>query len=104
MKPLVKSAVESALIAALVALGCLWLLISGNTSGEDVNEAKMAMLGIGLGLALITHWVYMGLAIKRDGRPLFGWMLGMVLLFPVVTIVALVLMSSAREEEGSKAA
>ena len=103
MKPLVKSAVESALIAALVALACLWFLISANTSGEEVSDARMAMLGIGLGLAMITHWVYMGLAIKRDGRPLFGWMLGMVLLFPVVTIIALVLMS-AREEEGSKAA
>jgi hypothetical protein len=103
MKPLVKSAVESALIAALVALACLWFLISGNTSGEEVSEARMAMLGIGLGLAVVTHLAYMGLALKRDGRPLLGWMLGMVLLFPVGSIVALVLMS-ARAEEESRAA
>ena len=103
MKPLVKSAVESALIAALVAVACLWFLISSNASGQEVSEAKTAMLGIGLALSLITHWAYMGLAIQRDGRPLLVWMLGLVLLFPVVTIIALVLMS-ARAEEESRAA
>ena len=98
MKPLVKSAVESALIALLVAACCLWFLISAGSSEDDINGAKMTLLALGLAASLIAHWTYMALALKRDGRPLLGWMVGMVLLFPVVTVVALVLMS-ARDEE-----
>lgn len=101
MKPLVKSAVESALIALLVGVCCLWFLISGGTA-DEVNNAKMTLLALGLAASLIAHWTYMGLALKRDGRPVFGWMVGMVLLFPIITIVVLVLMS-AREEESRTA-
>lgn len=101
MKPLVKSAVESAMIAALMAAGCLWFLISASNA-EVVNDAKVALLAVGLAASLIAHLTYMGLAIKRDGRPLLGWMVGLVLLFPIVTIVALVLMS-ARDEESQTA-
>jgi uncharacterized membrane protein YhhN len=101
MKPLVKSAVESALIALLVGACCLWFLISGGMA-DEVNNAKLTLLALGLAASLIAHWTYMGLALKRDGRPVVGWMVGMVLLFPVITIVVLVLMS-AREEESRTA-
>jgi uncharacterized membrane protein YhhN len=101
MKPLVKSAVESALIALLVAGCCLWFLISNGTA-DEVNNAKMTLLALSLAASLIAHLTYMGLALKRDGRPLLRWMLGLVLLFPIVTVVALVLMS-ARDEESQSA-
>ncbi|QPF75418.1 hypothetical protein G8A07_22515 [Roseateles sp. DAIF2] len=100
MKPLVKSAVESALIAALAAVACLWFMISAGMADEGGNEAKVVLLALGLTASLVAHWTYMGLALKRDGRPLLGWMVGLVLLFPIVTIVALVLMSARDEEEG----
>jgi len=101
MKPLVKSAVESALVAALVGACCLWFMISAGNE-EDVDAAKMTLLGLGLAISLIAHWTYMALAIRRDGRPLWRWVIALVLFFPVTTVVALVLLG-AREEESQAA-
>lgn len=97
MKPLVKTAVESALVALLVAGACLWFLISANES-ESANPGTIVMLSLGLAAGLIAHWTYMGLALKRDGRAWMSWMPAVVLLFPIATVVALVLMSAQAEE------
>lgn len=100
MKAPVRSAVESALVAAGVGCVCLWMLISGANS-EEVSAARATLFGLGLAISLIAHLAYMGLAIARDGRAVLPWMVGMVLLFPIVSVVALVLMSSS-EDSGAR--
>lgn len=97
MKPLVKSAVESALIAALVAACSLWFMISAGTA-EEVDPAKMTLSGLGLAIGLIAHWCYMALALQRDGRPMWRWVVALVLFCPITTVVALVLLSARGEE------
>ena len=97
MKALVKSAVESALVAAVVGAGCLWFLVS-ESMADEVNSAKMVLLSLGLAISLIAHWCYLALALQRDGRPLWRWAAALVLLFPVASVVALVLLSSRDEE------
>eukprot|EP01136_Pigoraptor_vietnamica_P025184 Opistho-1_new@78916 len=102
MNAAVKSSVESALIALLVAGACLWFLIS-SANLEDPPAARMALLGIGLGCALMVHWVFMAAAIKRSGRSLLGWMLAVVLLCPVGTAAFLAVLSSAEDKPSQQA-
>lgn len=92
-QPAVKSALESALVAALVALACLWLLVSRGQS-EDPGAATMMFSALGLAAGLIAHWTYMGLALKRAGRSVWWWMLALVLLCPLGSVVAAVLLNN----------
>ncbi|MDN3922380.1 hypothetical protein [Roseateles violae] len=99
-KPELKSAVESALIALLVAACCLWFLIS-SANLEDPPVARMALLGIGLGCAVAAHMTFMVIAVKRAGRALLPWLAFIVLLFPVGTAAFLAVLAS---EEGKQRA
>lgn len=93
MNAAVKSAVESALIALLAAGCCLWFLISG-ANAQEPAVARLTLLGIGLGCALVAHWTYMAVAVRRSGRSMLGWMLVIVLLVPVGTAAFLAVLSS----------
>ena len=100
MKPAVKSAVESALIALLAGGCCLWFLISA-ADADEPSAARMAMLGIALACALVAHWTFMAVVLKRSGRRMMPWMLAIVLATPVGTAALLALMAS---EDGQQAA
>jgi uncharacterized membrane protein len=91
MKPSVKSAIESAALALLISMVCLWFLISGNRAAFTHQAATMAFLAIGLAVSIVLHLVFVGFAVQRDGRPLGGWLALSVLLFPVGSIITLVL-------------
>ncbi len=93
MKPNVKSAVESALVALLVAGCCLWFLIS-SAMDEDPSAARMALLGIGLGCAMVAHWTFMAVVLQRSGRRLLPWMVAIVLASPVGSVALLALLAS----------
>jgi len=93
MKPAVKTVVESALIALAAAGCCLWLLISA-ANREDPPEARIALLGIGLGCAVVAHWTFMAMVIKRSGRAFLPWMFAVVVLIPVGTAALLALLAS----------
>jgi uncharacterized membrane protein YhhN len=91
MNAQVKNALESALLAALVFAACLWLVLTGDESG-GVLRATFGGLGIGAGI--IAHIAYVGVALQRAGRAVVPWVAAMVLV-PGVSIVAMVLLSSA---------
>ncbi len=93
MKPAVKSAVESALVALLAAACCLWFLISA-ANADEPSPARLALLGIALGCSMVAHWTFMAVALQRSGRRLLPWMLAIVLATPVGTVALLVLMAS----------
>ncbi|MET0519219.1 MAG: hypothetical protein ABW005_10340 [Burkholderiaceae bacterium] len=99
-----KSAVESALVAALVGAACLWFLISTVTASDDFSVAKVVLLGLGVSVSLFAHWAFMAVALRRDGRRLLPWLLGLVIFFPITSVVALVLMSSREPERQTPAA
>ena len=99
MKPAVKSPVESALIALALAGVCLWFLIS-SANGQDPSAARLTLLGLGLSSALMAHWVFMAVAIRRSGRGVFGWMVAIVLLGPVGTAAIMaVLLSDEKPQQ-----
>lgn len=96
MNAQVKNALESALLAALVFAVCLWLVLSGDESGSAV---RMTFGGIGMAVGIIAHLAYVGVALHRAGRAVWPWAVAMVLL-PGMSVVAMVLLSSAPPEAG----
>lgn len=100
MKTPVRTAVESSLVAAVAAAGCLWLLVSA-ANAEDANAANIVLGGVGLAISLIAHWTYLCLALQRAGRAVLPWAIGMVLLCPVASVVALVLLNAEDEAPGA---
>ena len=94
MNAQVKNALESALLAALVFAVCLWLVVSAEDSGSAVRSI---FGGLGMGVGYIAHIAYVGVGLHRAGRSVWPWSVAMVLV-PGVSVVAVVLLSSAAWE------
>ena len=84
-------AVSAALLTLLAFGGCLYFLISGSLGNTLGAVPIPALLGIGLCVSLFLHWFFVGLAARRLGRSVAGWVVLAVLGFPITSIVALVL-------------
>lgn len=84
-------AVSAALLTLLAFGGCLYFLISGGL-GQTLGAVPIpVLLAIGLCVSLFLHWFFVGLAARRLGRSVTGWVVLAVLGFPITSIVALVL-------------
>lgn len=94
MNAQVKNALESALLAALVFAVCLWLVLTGDESG---GVLRATFGGLGMGVGIIAHIAYVAVALQRAGRSVWPWVVAMVLV-PGVSVVAMVLLSSAAGE------
>jgi H+/Cl- antiporter ClcA len=99
MNTATKNAVESALVALLVAACCLWFLISAANAEGEPPAALLTFLSLGIGAGLVAHWVFMGQALKRSGRRLLPWMLALVLLPLLATVALLVLLYSTEDKQ-----
>jgi len=96
MNAQVKNALESALLAALVFAVCLWLVLTGDESG---GVLRATFGGLGMGVGIIAHIAYVAVALQHAGRSVWPWVVAMVLV-PGVSVVAMVLLSSAAAEAG----
>ncbi len=100
MRPDIKSGVEYALIALLVAAVCLWQLISG-ANEPDPSPARMALMALGLLVAGTMHCVFMMQLVRRTGRAFAPWFVAIVIFMPVGTAVLLALLLSEADSAPS---
>ena len=100
MRPDLKSGVEYALIALLVAAVCLWQLISG-ANEPDPSPARMALMALGLLVAGTMHCVFMMQLVRRTGRAFAPWFVAIVIFMPVGTAVLLALLLSEADSAPS---
>ena len=56
-------------------------------------------LGIALAVSLILHFVFVGIAAQRLGRSALGWVILALVLFPIASIVGLILFEWFSEEQ-----
>jgi hypothetical protein len=91
MNAAVKTVVENALIALLVAAVCLWMLVTAANLDEP-PVARIVLLSLGLACALIFHLVLMVQVVKRSGRSLGGWIAALILLLPVASVALIALL------------
>jgi len=103
MKPAVKNAVESALVAVVAAAAFLWFLI-GAVNAEGEETLKVILLAFGLAASIIAHLVFMVQAAHLDGRSRVLWAVLLCVTLPIASIVLLVQLytgASAQERQAA---
>ena len=91
-------ALTASSVALVVTLGCIALFLPPLLERTVATPLRATATGLVLACALILHWVYLGIAVKRMRRSVVGWLSLAVLLFPVGSAAALMLLSWLSDE------
>jgi hypothetical protein len=102
------TAAHRAITAASTALlGCA---LSGAAFLPPLVQAttqsvlRSALLGLALAVAMLLHWIFLGIAAQRMGRSVPAWVAFSVLLFPIGSVAALILLGWPHDEPRAVAA
>lgn len=96
-------ALNASTVALLVAVGCLLLYMPPFHERYLEGPAHLAGNGLVLATAVLLHWVFLGIGVRRLGRPVPGWVALAVLLFPVGGAAALILLTWFGDESEAAA-
>lgn len=91
-------ALTASTVALVVAVGCIALFLPPLLVRTVATPLRATAVGLTLACALILHWVFLGIAAKRMRRSVAGWVALAVLLFPVGSAAALILLGWLGEE------
>jgi hypothetical protein len=86
------SALTAATLALLVCVASGAALLPPLVDVMVSSTLQARSFGATLVLAMLLHWVFLGIAAQRQGRHAVGWVLLSVLLFPIGSAAALVLL------------
>ncbi len=91
-------ALTASAVSLLVAGGSLALFLPPLNDNIGESPLRAGFFGLALAAGLLLHWVFLAIAARRLGRSVAGWLALSVLLFPVGSVAALVLLAWFREE------
>jgi hypothetical protein len=91
-------ALSASTVSLLVAVGCIALFLPPLVDNTVATPWRPAAVGLTLATALLLHWVFLAMAARRMGRSVAGWVALSVLLFPVGSAAALILLNFFSEE------
>jgi hypothetical protein len=91
-------ALNASTLALLVAVGCLLLFMPPFAGRYLDGAAYQAGNALMLATALLLHWAFLGIGVRRMGRRTAGWVALAVLLFPVGGAAALILLTWFSDE------
>ncbi len=95
----VQRALSAATVAFAVAVVCAGMFLPPWLDSTLRSVLRVAASGCALVVALLLHWVFVGITAGRQGRSVVGWVSLSVLLFPVGSVAALILLSWLGDEE-----
>ena len=85
-------ALTAATVALAVAVACVAFFLPPLLERTMSSVLRIALTGTVLAIALPLHWVCVGIAARRMGRSVAGWVSLSALLFPVGSAAALLLL------------
>jgi len=91
-------ALTASTVSLVVAAGCIAMFLPPLAAQTVDSVLRSAFFGVTLAAALLLHWVFLAIATRRLGRSVAGWLSLSVLLFPVGSAAALILLSWFRDE------
>jgi len=95
------NAATAAFVVAVAAFAMLLPPLSGHMLDSVLRTTFVALL---LAAALFLHWIFLAIAARRLGRSVAGWVALSVVLCPVGSVAALVLLHWFRADETDPAA
>ena len=84
-----------ALVAAAVGIAMFLPPLAEQTTASPLRSV---VTGVVLAVALLLHWVFLAIGARRMGRSAAGWVGLSVLLFPVGSAAALILLNWFSDE------
>lgn len=91
-------ALAAATVSLVAALACVALFLPPLLQATVATPLRAAATGAALGCTLLLHWIFLGIAVKRLQRSLAAWVGLSVLLFPIGSVLSLVLLSWFADE------
>ncbi len=91
-------ALTASTVSLVAALACVALFLPPLVSDTVASPLRAAATGAALGCSLLLHWIFLGVAVRRMQRSLAGWLGLAVLLFPIGSAAALILLSWFSDE------
>ena len=96
-------ALSAATVALMVAVGSVFLFLPGLFERYLTSTVRIVAVALVLAAALLLHWVFVGLAARRLGRSMLGWLALAVALFPIGGAAALILLAWLQDESPTSA-
>ena len=85
-------ALSASTLALVAALACIALYLPPLGAGTVATPLRAVATGVALAVALLLHWVFLAIGARRMGRSAAGWVGLSVMLFPVGSAAALILL------------
>ncbi len=86
-------ALSASTVSLMVAVACISLFLPPWVQSTVLTPWRTVAVGLVLATALLLHWVFLAMAARRMGRSVGGWLALSVLLFPVGSAAALILLN-----------
>jgi hypothetical protein len=90
-------ALTAATVSLIAAVGCIALFLPPWVHNTVATPLRAAATGAALGCTLLLHWIFLGIAVQRLRRSVAGWVALSVLMFPIGSAMALILLSWFRD-------
>ena len=85
-------ALGASTLALVAALACIALFLPPLGAATVAAPMRAVATGLVLAVALLLHWVFLAIGARRMGRSAAGWVGLSVMLFPVGSAAALILL------------
>lgn len=92
-------ALSAATLALALALVCVAQFLPPWLDSTLRSVLRVVLVGATLAVALLLHWVFVGIAAARQRRSVAGWVSLSSLLFPVGSVAALILLNWLNDEQ-----
>jgi len=99
-----QKALTAATAAFVVAIACVAMFVPPLLDRTIDSVLRTVLVGVTLAVSVVLHWVFVGIAARRLGRSVAGWVALSLLLFPVGSVASLMLLGWFREEAETPAA
>jgi hypothetical protein len=99
-----QGALADAALALLAACAAIAMFLPPMVAATTASVPRAVATALVIALAIPLHWTFLGIAVRRMGRSLAGWLGMAVLLFPVGGAAALILLAGQLRETEPHAA
>ena len=96
-------ALTASTVALAAALAGIAMFLPPLAESTFASVLRIVITALVLAVGLFLHWVFLGIATRRMGRSTGGWVGLAALLFPIGSVVALILLSWFSQEPAAPA-
>jgi hypothetical protein len=91
-------ALTTSTAALVIAMACLAMFVPPLVQHTVNSVLRTVLVALTLASSLLVHWVFLAVAARRLGRSVGGWVALSLLLLPVGSVAALMLLNGLRDE------